>query len=177
MIEVLALDLEGTLISNIVSQFPRPYLQVFLLYCQNASFEVVLYTAANFTTARKILRRFDKIGWIPPGMGKMPIVQWEKHDGSRYQPKNLQYVQKMFQGTKLHNLYLVDDIEGFVALGQRDQWIPIMPFNTPYASDDDELLRVRSILYDLQKGDKEVVQRGYHGFEPHIIGSGHPTKK
>jgi hypothetical protein len=65
----IALDLEGTLISNAVSQFPRPGLFTFLEYChQNfvgiaSRFEnrLVIFTAVNEVRFRSIARKSQQI--------------------------------------------------------------------------------------------------------------------
>jgi hypothetical protein len=49
----IALDLEGTLISNAVSQFPRPGLFTFLEYCHE-NFRLVIFTAVNEVRFRSI---------------------------------------------------------------------------------------------------------------------------
>jgi hypothetical protein len=134
----------------------------FMQYCQHAPFDTVLYTACDTKSARNALMNLERTGRIPEGMGMMPIVVWDKFTGSQRNPKNLQHAQRMFPGVKLHNCYLVDDISAFVALGQSDQWIPIVSYGTPYPSDDTELLRIRTILHDIQKGDRTVTRRGYH---------------
>ncbi len=64
----IALDLEGTLISNAVSQFPRPGLLTFLEYChQNfvgvaSRFDtrLVIFTAVNEVRFRSISRTLDE---------------------------------------------------------------------------------------------------------------------
>jgi len=169
-INVLALDLEGTLISNIVSQLPRPHLAEFLEFCLSSDFGVVLYTACSSHSARDALLRLSRHGYIPESMGMMPIVEWEKFTGDSRNPKNLQHAQKMFPDAKLHRCFLVDDISAFVALGQADQWIPIYPYGTPYSPDDTELLRIKKILIDILAGETEVTRRGYTLDIP-IIGS------
>ena len=50
---VIALDFEGTLISNAVSLFPRPDLYVFLEYCREVANRVVVYTAVSEPAFRK----------------------------------------------------------------------------------------------------------------------------
>jgi hypothetical protein len=52
----IALDLEGTLISNAVSQFPRPGLFTFLEYCHQNFDRVVIFTAVNEVRFRSISR-------------------------------------------------------------------------------------------------------------------------
>ena len=166
-VDILALDLEGTLISNIVSQSPRPHLKEFLQFCQDSDFCTVLYTACDTHSARDALMRLERYGHIPRIMGMMPIVKWNKFTGPTRNPKNLQHAQKMYPGSRLHKCYLVDDISAFVAIGQQDQWIPVLPFNLPYSRDDTELLRVKSIIQAIMAGDNTVMRRGYSG--DHIV--------
>jgi hypothetical protein len=45
--KVLALDLEGTLISNAVSIFPRPGLYNFLEFCHDTFDKIVLFTSVS----------------------------------------------------------------------------------------------------------------------------------
>jgi hypothetical protein len=50
----IALDLEGTLISNAVSQFPRPGLFTFLEYCHQNFDRSVVFTAVNEVRFRSL---------------------------------------------------------------------------------------------------------------------------
>jgi hypothetical protein len=52
----IALGLEGTLISNAVSQFPRPGLFTFLEYCHRKFYRLVIFTAVNEVRFRSISR-------------------------------------------------------------------------------------------------------------------------
>jgi hypothetical protein len=54
--KILALDLEGTLIFNAVSQFPRPGLYAFLEFCREHFERLVLYTAVRDTVGEAIVR-------------------------------------------------------------------------------------------------------------------------
>lgn len=51
---VLALDLEGTLISNALSIFPRPGLRDFLEDCRASAPAIVLFTAVSASRVRTI---------------------------------------------------------------------------------------------------------------------------
>jgi hypothetical protein len=55
----IALDLEGTLISNAVSQFPRSGLFAFLKYCHENFDRLVIFTAVNEVRFRSIPVQFD----------------------------------------------------------------------------------------------------------------------
>jgi predicted HAD superfamily phosphohydrolase YqeG len=56
----IALDLEGTLISNAVSQFPRPGLFAFLEYCYQNFVRLVIFTAVNEVRFRSIAKTVDE---------------------------------------------------------------------------------------------------------------------
>lgn len=156
--KVVALDLEATLISNVVSQIPRPHLMGFLLWCFEHMHQVVLFTAASTRTARNILMNFEKSGTIPRGAGEMVIIEWLEPErrGLLHQnaQKDLMHVVKRFAGRyELDTCRLLDDQECFVALGQRHLWVPVTPFCSPYSLDDTELLRLRDVLHGQLKGD------------------------
>lgn len=164
MIKVLALDLEGTLINSVCCPVARPGLYQFLSFCFKNIPHTVLFTAADNYAARGILIQLEEDGLVPPGTGGMPIVEWIKRTNHELHPKNLQYVQRMYPGVKIHEIYLVDDIEGFVALGQYDQWVPIACcYGVTINQSDKELLRIEGILVDLLSGSLGIQQRGYTG--------------
>ncbi|ABC30146.1 hypothetical protein HCH_03396 [Hahella chejuensis KCTC 2396] len=62
---VLALDLEGTLISNAMSQIPRPNLHPFLTNCKQAFQRIVIFTAINEERFRKIAILLSDEGVAP----------------------------------------------------------------------------------------------------------------
>ncbi len=64
---VIALDLEGTLISNASSCFVRPGLSEFLEFCRASFARVVVFTAVREPRVRFILRRLAEEGDIPCG--------------------------------------------------------------------------------------------------------------
>ena len=57
----IALDVEGTLISNAVSQFSRPGLFTFLEYCHQNFDRLVLFTAVNEVRFRSISRTLAEL--------------------------------------------------------------------------------------------------------------------
>ena len=60
-VRILALDLEGTLISNAASRFPRPGLFALLEAVKGLFEEVVLFTAVRPQLAREILTNLGQI--------------------------------------------------------------------------------------------------------------------
>ena len=75
-IDVIALDLEGTLISNAMSQFPRRGLRQFLDFCGWAAPRVVVYTAVREARARTILCTLVREGTAPAWFGDIEYIQW-----------------------------------------------------------------------------------------------------
>jgi hypothetical protein len=63
--KVIALDLEGTLISNAMSQIPRPGLREFLDTCAQMCPRVVMFTAISEPRFRNIARTLVGEGSAP----------------------------------------------------------------------------------------------------------------
>ena len=134
--KTLALDLEGTLISNAMSQFPRPGLYEFLSEVERLFARVVLFTAVSTPRARAILELLVDEGEAPEWARTMQIIDWHG------EKKDLRFVEPEAPERCL----LVDDIEAYVLDGQHSQWIPIEEFGHPYPSDDRELERTLELL-------------------------------
>ncbi|MCB9643765.1 MAG: hypothetical protein H6728_11890 [Myxococcales bacterium] len=137
---LVALDLEGTLVSNAMSLFPRPCLYEFLDFCHASFSEVVLFTAVRTQRARRCLETLVEAGDAPSWVAKMPIVHWQ---GAR---KDLRFVREQFPSYKIGEMLLVEDLEDYVEPQQRGLWVAICPWVSPYPSDDRELLRIQDLL-------------------------------
>lgn len=135
-IGTLALDLEGTLISNAVSQFPRPGLHAFLDFCRGSFPRLLVYTAVEERIFRGVARQLVADGYAPAWFQSVPHLQCEG------QYKDL----RLIPGADVATSLLVDDLESFVHPDQRDCWVRIEPFNKPYPTTDRELERVISLL-------------------------------
>jgi hypothetical protein len=135
-IQVLALDLEGTLISNAMSQIARPGLRDFLEFCGGAFPRIVIFTAVPEDRFRAIARMLVSEGSAPGWFAGIECIEW---DG---RVKDLRFIP----GADPADIILIDDHEAYIHPLQRRQWISIRPFEAPYREDDGELARVRSIL-------------------------------
>lgn len=62
---IIALDLEGTLVSNAVSLFPRPSLFSFLNQCRNAYSRWVIFSTVSEPRFRKAASLFVTEGPVP----------------------------------------------------------------------------------------------------------------
>lgn len=126
---VLALDLEGTLISNAASQIPRPGLYEFLDRCTELFPRIVMYTTVSEQRFRPIAQLLTDEGFVPPWFSQVENVIWT---GAT---KDL----AMVRGANAWDCLLVDDYEGYVHPGQHNQWIRIACFAYPYDASDCEL--------------------------------------
>ena len=135
-IEVLALDLEGTLISNAMSQIARPGLRDFLVFCGAAFPRLVMYTFISEDRFRQIARILVNEGSAPGWFDALEYIEW---DG---EIKDLRRIA----GADPERTVIVDDYEPYIHPRQRRQWVAIRPFDAPYPEEDRELLRIRTIL-------------------------------
>lgn len=137
-ITVLALDLEGTLISNAMSQVPRPGLFAFLESCRELFPRVVMFTTVEEAKFRSIANLLVKEGVAPDWFSHIEYIKWT---GNK---KDLSFIS----GTEVKNVLLVDDFEGYIHPDQTAQWIKIELFDYPYSDSDMGLASVMHALRD-----------------------------
>lgn len=133
---VLALDLEGTLISNALSIFPRPGLRDFLEDCRASAPAIVLFTAVSASRVRTIQQLLVEEGAAPDWFAFVPQVAWSGP------VKHLSFIPDVAP----HEALLVDDQAAYIAPDERHLWIAIDEFAPPYPDDDSELARVAAII-------------------------------
>lgn len=138
---VLALDIEGTLISNGVSLFPRQGLFEFFANIQPLFDEIFFYSSLTNPTRTNVLEHLAQEGSIP--RWALGLRQVESH--SRY--KDLRYT-----GYVVSEVLIVDDMRAMIDPAQESQWVPIAEFLPPYGPDN-ELARVcEELALRCQKG-------------------------
>lgn len=133
---VIALDLEGTLISNAVSQFPRPGLYAFLEFCRHHFAHIYLYTAVRDEVCDTIRSTLASERLVPLWFLGVPLVRWN------HAQKDLRNIP----GVDPCDCLLVDDNRDYVVDDQLSQWIPVAKFESPYPEADNELLRVQQVI-------------------------------
>ena len=133
---VIALDLEGTLISNAVSQIPRPGLHAFLEFCANAVPRLVVFTSVRESVFRNVAQVLAEDGAVPRWFPGLEYVTWSGPH------KDLQFIA----GAQIGSAVLIDDFAGYVLPGQEHRWLEVRPYSTPYPDDDAELGRVQEVL-------------------------------
>ena len=135
-IQTLALDLEGTLISNSVSQFARPGLFEFLEFCREGFPRVVVFTGVEERRFRTVAAQLIVDNAAPRWFGDLCHVYW------RGEFKDLAEIP----GADVDRCLLVDDLEQAIHPNQKERWIPIVPFERPYPASDRELQRIHGVL-------------------------------
>ena len=133
-IEVLALDLERTLIDDALSGRPRPGLREFLTFCHERFARVAVFTTVEQADAEAVMDDLGRAGHLPAGLlARLEYVEW----CGEY--KDLAFVQHAAPD----RVVLVDDDGGWVRPEQRGQWVPIAAWD---GGQDAELRRVQSLL-------------------------------
>lgn len=125
---ILALDLEGTLISNAISQIPRPGLRQFLEEANSYFDHLVVFTTVPEERFRRIASLLVAEGSAPGWFALLRYIEWSG------KTKDLSFVSPL-PGKAL----LLDDHSAYVHPGQEDAWIEIPLFGSPYPADDDGL--------------------------------------
>ena len=133
---VLALDLEGTLISNAMSQIPRPGLFEFLSRCGEMFPRLVMFTTVEEEKFREIARLLVQEGAAPSWFADIEYVSW---DGDT---KDLNFIP----GVHADEALLVDDFERYVHPGQESQWLRVQSFEHPYPESDTGLSKVLEVV-------------------------------
>ena len=128
----IALDLEGTLISNAVSQIPRPGLYSFLEYCRQKFERIAIFTAVNQSRFREIARTLVEREKVPNWFTEVEYIEWT----GNY--KDLSFVPDVTPNQVL----LIDDRQEYVNPKQINQWIYIPGYDFPYSQIDCELEEV-----------------------------------
>jgi NLI interacting factor-like phosphatase len=125
----IALDLEGTLISNAVSQFPRPGLFIFLEYCHQNFDRLVIFTAVDEVRFRSISRTLAEAGDVPAWFVYLEYINWS----GTY--KDLSFIPQ----ATIDRTILIDDRIEYIHPDQKDRWLEISGYEYPYSDDDCEL--------------------------------------
>lgn len=133
-IQLLALDLEATLIDDAMNANPRPGLYRFLSFCDDSFPRVSLLTTVDEESARDVLEQLaDRREAPSPIVDRIEYINW---DGEHKDLLNA-------KGVALSDVLFVDDDRGWVHPDQLDQWIQIEAW---HGGADDELARVQNVL-------------------------------
>lgn len=125
---ILALDLEGTLISNAISQIPRPGLHQFLEDVWVQFDKLMMFTTVPEERFRSIAALLVREGSAPAWFAELHYICWSGRT------KDLHLASP-----RLGEALLLDDHQPYVHPGQEHLWVPISLFGSPYPPSDDGL--------------------------------------
>lgn len=127
--KLVCLDLEGTLISNAVSQIPRPGLGEFLLEVSGLA-EMILYTSVSPSRTQDIKRLLVEEGCAP---------QWFLDTHAIHPVGTVKYQSNVPNFSDYSHALLVDDQSAVVATDELGWWVPVKEYLPPYSTEDFEL--------------------------------------
>lgn len=119
---LLCLDLEGTLISNAVSQIPRPGLYQFLSAAREIC-DLVIYTSVSEERVASIQRLLVTEGVAPSWFADLKVLR----PTGTLKPKAICGREKAL---------LLDDQSAAVVPGEEDWWIRVPEYLPPYSESD-----------------------------------------
>lgn len=122
---ILAMDLEGTLISNAVSQIPRPGLYRFLETMNGQFDQLVMFTTVPEPLFRRIANLLVLEQHAPARFEQLDCTTWSGPT------KDLRRVS-----TVLGHALLLDDHASYVHAGQQPWWVEVPLFGAPYEDTD-----------------------------------------
>lgn len=125
---ILAMDLEGTLISNAVSQIPRPGLCRFLEAANELFEHLVIYTSVPEPAFRGIAALLVGEGCAPAWFAQIPYTNWS---GATKDLGNV--------SPTLGAALLLDDYRAYIHPGQEGYWVEASLFDSPYDVSDNGL--------------------------------------
>jgi len=133
---VLALSLEGTLISDANGVLARPGLFRFLTCCRPLFERMVIFTSVTESHFRRIAADLIEEGSAPSWFANLEYVHWSGAN------KNWTFVLD----AEVNYVLLADDLESHVHQGEQVQWVGVKRFEPLVEHDDAELDRVLEVL-------------------------------
>jgi hypothetical protein len=129
---LLCMDLEGTLISNAVSQIPRPGLYAFLESVAEVC-DLMLYTSVSSERVNAIRNLLVKEGVAPAWFLGLSVC----HPSGTIKDK---------ARCGRSDALLLDDQAAVVAPGEEGWWVPIAEYMPPYSDHDRELIEALATI-------------------------------
>lgn len=138
----LALDLEGVLVTNAISQFPRPGLNSFLEKCALLFGEenICVFTTVDESRFRQVANQLVEKKCAPKWFGSVNYVDWVGEH------KDLRFVCD-----DINSVLIVDDYPPYIKHTQKHRLIQIREYVDPYTHEppnmtDNEFERVIELL-------------------------------
>jgi TFIIF-interacting CTD phosphatase-like protein len=124
--KILALDLEGTLITTAVSMIPRPGLYDFLENCNKRFERIVMMTSVPrdwFERVRTVLIENEEVPyWFAD-------VEYIDYSNCKYSNDGEFKDLRCIPRCRINDILIIDDVEYFIRQEQKDQCILISSYN------------------------------------------------
>lgn len=122
----LALDLEGVLITNAVSQFPRPGLREFIEECEKlfGKEHICIFTTVPENLFREIANTLVAEKLVPSWFNQIRYVDWVGEH------KDLRFVDD-----DIESVIIVDDYPPYIKQIQKHRLIEIPQYLAPYTNE------------------------------------------
>ena len=144
--KILALDIEGTLISNAVSIFPRNYLYKFLEYVNTKFDRIVIMTCLEQRKFREVANILCKNYEAPSWFENLEYIHWKIFQTIDWYSSQPEFYKSLkFINEDISNSWIIEDMGKYICPGEESQWIPIKSFERPYKKDK-EFKRIMKIL-------------------------------
>lgn len=141
--KIIALDFEGTLVSNMVSLFTRPRLYEFLEFCKTNFQRIVIFTFVDEPDFRKAAELLVNEKSVPEWFSLIEYINWKDSDYS----DNKRYKDlRCIPNSEINEIYIIDDIPQFIREEQKGQYIQIEPYYGPEEIEDFEFDRIIQLL-------------------------------
>jgi hypothetical protein len=126
----LALDLEGVLITNAISQLPRPGLKSFLEQSETLfdRSNMCIFTTVNEMRFRTIADRLVADGYAPDWFATIRYIDWVGEH------KDLRFVRE-----DIDKVIIVDDYPPYIKQTQRHRLVQVKQYLEPYTHADPDM--------------------------------------
>ena len=136
-LKVLALDLEGTLITSAVSILPRPGLYDFLEYCKNKFERIVIMTAVSLVLFEKVRAVLLEYKEVPEWFVDVEYIKFQDCEESE---DGIYKDLRCITNCKPEDCIIIDDMECYIREEQKNFWIEISSYKGN--TDDTEFNRI-----------------------------------
>ena len=141
--KVIALDFEGTLVSNAVSLILRPGLYEFLEFCKANYSRIVMFTVVSKKRLYYCIDLLIQNKEIPDWFSQIEYIDWAYKPESNFgQFKDLRCIPD----ANVEEIIIIEDMPDMIVKKQIEQYIQISSFDYRNPENDTELKRIENIL-------------------------------
>lgn len=128
---ILALDLEGVLVTNAISQFPRPGLMQFLCQCESifGQDNICIFTSVREEKFKEIAHTLVRENLAPEWFATLRYINWVGEH------KDLRFVDE-----DINKVIIVDDYPPYIKQTQMHRLVEIRQYLEPYSHESPDVI-------------------------------------